>query len=191
MGLLTIFLLALGLSTDAFAVAVSNGMCSCEIRKKNAAATAIVFGFFQALMPVIGYYLGYSFYEFISRFQHWIALFLLSAIGFNMMMEALTERNHPEESCCSNHVFTSRNLILQGIATSIDALAAGVSFVAMQVNIVKASLLIGTTTFLCCYTGVYIGNKFGTILGIRARLFGGIILILLGIKLFLQHLLGN
>jgi putative Mn2+ efflux pump MntP len=187
MDFITLILLALGLSADAFAVSVTNGMCSRIITKKNALATAVTFGFFQGLMPLLGFILGKSFTEIISRFQHWLALFLLGAIGINMLVDAVKESKQPEESCKGKIIFTAKNLIIQGIATSIDALAAGVSFAVLKINIVSASLLIATVTFFCCALGVYIGKKFGALLGIRARLVGGIILIVLGLKIFIEN----
>lgn len=187
MDLLTLILIAFGLSADAFAVAVTNGMCSSKITKKNAFATALTFGLFQALMPVAGFLLGRTFSEFVSRFQHWVALFLLSFIGINMISDAVRERRNLEECCVTKNIFTAKNLILQGIATSIDALAAGVSFAIMENNILYASLLIGIITFVCCSFGVYIGRKFGTLLGLRARLSGGGLLILIGVRIFVEH----
>ncbi|HWT27314.1 MAG TPA: manganese efflux pump MntP family protein [Mobilitalea sp.] len=187
MDLLTLLLLALGLSADAFAVAITNGMCSTHLNKKNAVATAFTFGFFQALMPILGYFLGRTFSDFVNRYQHWVALFLLGAIGVNMISEVIKESKHPECMCTLKNIFNFKNLALQGIATSIDALAAGVSLAVLKMNIVQSALLIGGITFFCCLFGVYIGRKFGAFLGVRARLFGGIILIVLGLKIFIQH----
>lgn len=187
MGLFTLIFLALGLSADAFAVSVTNGMCSNKITKKNALDTALTFGFFQALMPVLGFFLGRTFSDFVSHFQHWIALFLLGFIGINMISDAIKEQKHPEDACKIKNVFTPKNLILQGIATSIDALAAGVSFAVMNINIASAALSIGTITFICSAVGVYIGRKFGFLLGIRAKFIGGITLIIIGLKIFIQY----
>lgn len=183
---LTLVLIALGLATDAFAVSLSNGMCARKITKKTVLATAFTFGFFQGVMPVLGYFLGCTFSEIVSRFQHWIALFLLCAIGINMIWDAIKDQRHPE-SCSTKEIFTVQNLILQGIATSIDALAVGVSFAVMNVNILTLAIVIGAITFLCCTFGVYIGRKFGSLLGIRARLFGGLLLIIIGLRIFIEH----
>jgi manganese efflux pump family protein len=188
MGFFTLVLLALGLSADAFAVSVSNGMCSCRATKKNALTTAVTFGFFQALMPVLGFILGKSFSDIIYRYHHWVALLLLSFIGINMISDAIKEWKNPEDVCSVTDLYSAKNLSLQGIATSIDALAAGVSFAAMQSNIITASLLIGVITMFCCAWGVLIGRKFGTLLGLRAKLIGGVILILIGVKIFCEHL---
>lgn len=186
MNLLTLILVAFGLSADAFAVAVTNGICCKRLTKKHVTATALSFGFFQGFMPFLGYVLGITFSEFISRYQHFVALFLLSAIGINMLEEVRREKKYPESTCSSKDIFTIKNLIFQGVATSIDALAAGVSFAAMEVNIIIASPLIGIITFLCCFVGVYIGRKFGALLGLRARLVGGILLILIGLHIFFE-----
>jgi len=186
MDLFTLIFLALGLSADAFAVSVTNGMCSNKVTKKNALETAFTFGFFQAAMPVLGFLLGRTFSDFISRFQHWVALFLLGFIGINMISEAIKERRNSNDVCSTKNIFTAKNLILQGIATSIDALAAGVSFAVMNINIVSAAFLIGIITFVCCMLGVYIGRKFGFLLGVRARMIGGILLILIGLRIFVE-----
>jgi len=186
MDLLTLILIALGLATDAFAVSLSNGMCARKVTKKTVFATAFTFGFFQAIMPVMGYLLGCSFSEIVRRFQHWVALLLLGAIGINMLVDAIKDQRNPE-SCSIKEIFTVQNLLMQGIATSIDALAIGVSFAVMNVNIITSALVIGIITFVCCSFGVYIGRKFGSLLGIRARLFGGILLILIGLRIFMEH----
>jgi len=185
MEFITLLLLAFGLSMDAFAVSITNGMCSSKVTKKHALITALTFGFFQALMPFLGFTLGQTFYGFISSYSHWIALILLSAIGINMIVDSIKERKQPDV-CCIQNVFSAKNLVVQGIATSIDALAAGISLAVMQINIYTAALFIGTVTFLCCGLGVFIGKKFGSLLGIRAKLFGGLILILIGLKIFIE-----
>ncbi len=186
MDLITRMLIGLGLSADAFAVAVTNGICSNRTNKKNVLATAVTFGFFQGLMPLLGFYLGKTFADIICRYQHYVALFLLTAIGINMITDAARERKQPEDICIVRNIYTARNLILQGIATSIDALAVGVSFAAMKVNIITASLLIGVITFFCCFLGVCIGKRFGALLGLRARLVGGILLIVIGLRIFAE-----
>ncbi len=187
MDLLTLILLALGLSADAFAVAVTNGIVSHRVTKKDALKTALFFGFFQGLMPLIGFTLGTTFAEFICRFQHWVALILLGAIGANMLTEAIKDWKSTEGTCTIMNIFTPKNLILQGIATSIDALAAGISLAVLDINIVTSSLLIGVITFFLCGFGVYIGKKFGSLLGVRARFVGGFILIAIGLKIFIEN----
>jgi len=188
MDLLTQILLGFCLAADAFAVSITNGMCNSQITKKNVSVTALTFGGFQAVMPILGYTLGNTFTGFISKYQHYIALILLGAIGLDMLVDAFREYKHPENVCGTKNIFTARNLILQGIATSIDALAVGVSLAAINANIATTSLIIGIITFICCAFGVYLGRRFGLLLGIRARLGGGILLILIGIKIFVEHL---
>lgn len=188
MDLLTQILLGFCLAADAFAVSITNGMCSSKITKENAFFTALTFGGFQALMPILGYLLGCSFTELVSKYQHYIALILLGFIGIDMLVDAIKEYKHPESVCGTKEIFTVRNLLLQGIATSIDALAVGVSLAAINANIISTSLIIGIITFFCCAIGVYIGRKFGLLLGIRARLGGGILLILIGIKIFIENI---
>lgn len=185
MDFITLVLLSLGLAADAFAVSLSDGMCSKHVTRHNAIAVATSFGFYQALMPVLGFFLGCTFADIIGKFQHWVALFLLSAIGINMIWDAMKEAKDPHNLPCKN-IFTAKNLTLQGIATSIDALAVGVSFAVIQANIVSSALVIGIITFICCLVGVLIGHKFGSILGCRAKIVGGILLILIGVRIFLK-----
>ncbi len=187
MDLLTLVLLALCLSADAFAVAVTNGMCSDKVTKRHAVMTALTFGFFQALMPVLGFTLGKAFWDIVCRYQHWIALLLLGAIGVNMLADTYKEWKSAEINCTNRNLFNSKNLIMQGIATSIDAMAAGVSIAVLNINILSAALLIGLITFVLCTFGVYIGKKFGSLLGLRAKLVGGIVLIAIGLKIFVEN----
>lgn len=187
MDLITLVLLALGLSADAFAVAVTNGMCSDKVTKRHAVMTAFTFGFFQALMPVLGFLLGRTFYDIICRYQHWVALLLLGAIGVNMLADTYKEWKNKESVCTNRNMFNAKNLIMQGIATSIDALAAGVSIAVLNINILSAALLIGLITFVLCIIGVYIGKKFGSLLELRAKLIGGIVLIMIGLKIFVEN----
>lgn len=187
MDFITIALLALGLSADAFAVSVTNGICSKKVTKKDAVLTALTFGFFQALMPVLGFILGNTFSDFVSRFQHWIALLLLGAIGVNMLSEVIKDWKNPELACPVINIFSAKNLIMQGVATSIDALAAGISLAVLDINIFASALIIGMITFFICLIGVEIGKRFGSMLGLRARLVGGIILIALGLKIFIEN----
>ncbi|CRZ34691.1 putative Mn2+ efflux pump MntP [Herbinix hemicellulosilytica] len=188
MDLITQILLGFCLAADAFAVSITNGMCSSQINQKNVLSTALTFGSFQAVMPLLGYTLSSTFTEIISKYQHYIALFLLSAIGINMVVDAIKEYKHPENVCSTKNIFAVGNLLLQGVATSIDALAVGVSLAAISANISTTSLIIGVVTFICCAVGVVIGRKFGLLLGIRAKLGGGILLILIGVKIFAEHM---
>lgn len=187
MDLLTVVLLALGLSADAFAVAVTNGLCSDKVTKKHAFLTALTFGFFQALMPTIGFFLGKTFSDIVCRYQHWVALFLLVAIGVNMLTDTYKEWKDKGVFCINRNIFSAKNLIMQGIATSIDALAAGVSIAVLNINIFSAAVMIGIITFFLCIIGVYIGKKFGSLLELRAKLIGGIVLILIGVKIFVEN----
>lgn len=189
MDFITQILLSFCLATDAFAVSITNGMCSYKVTKENVVSTAFTFGLFQGFMPILGFLLGNSFTDIISRYQHFIALFLLGAIGLNMIVDAIKDNKNPEGVCKTKNVFTTKNLIIQGVATSIDALALGVSLAAMDANITTTALLIGSITFICCSFGVYIGRKFGLLLGIRAKFGGGILLILLGIKIFIENII--
>lgn len=189
MDLLTLVLLALGLSADAFAVAITNGMCSNRVTKGHAIATAFAFGFFQALMPVLGFTLGRTFSDFVCRYQHWIALLLLGAIAINMLTDTFKEWKSAGtvSMCTTRNIFSVKNLLMQAIATSIDALAAGVSIAVLNINIVSAALLIGLITFILCMAGVYIGKKFGSLLGLRAKLIGGLVLLTIGLKIFIEN----
>lgn len=189
MDILTLFFLALGLSMDAFAVTISNGMCYRNVGKKEVVITAFAFGLFQMLMPIIGYFAGQTFSAFISSLDHWIALLLLGFIGGKMIRDAVKELRQPE-ICPMARTFTLQILLLQAIATSIDALAVGIGFAVMQVNIILASGFIGIITFTCCLFGAYLGNRFGLLLKQKAEIFGGGILVIIGLKIFLQHMLG-
>lgn len=189
MGTTTLFLIALGLSMDAFAVSVSNGMCFRNFGIKQIFAAAFSFGLFQMLMPIIGYFAGYTFSDAISSLDHWIALILLGAIGGKMIYDGITELRNPD-SCPAQRCFTVRVLLLQAIATSIDALAVGIGFAVMQVEIVHAAAFVGIITFTCCLLGSFLGHRFGMILGKRAEILGGIILVGIGVKIFIEHTLG-
>jgi len=189
MDIISLVLLALGLSADAFAVSVTNGMCSNgKITKRHAVYTAFTFGFFQALMPTLGFIFGRTFSDIVCHYQHWIALLLLGAIGINMLFDTYKEWKNPDADVCTvKDIFSIRNLVIQGIATSIDALAAGVSIAVLEIDIITAALIIGIITFVSCMVGVYIGKKFGSMLGLRAKLIGGIVLISIGLKIFIQN----
>lgn len=187
MGILTLFFLALGLAMDALAVSISNGMCYRGCSGRQAAAAAATFGIFQAVMPALGYAGGRMFSHAISSLDHWIALILLGAIGGNMVFEAVRSLGTEEESRGQKQRFSFRILLVQAVATSIDALAVGVSFALMQTNIALASVTIGVVTFVCCLLGGALGNRFGLLLGQRARLFGGLALMAIGLNIFVEH----
>ena len=183
MGLIELFLIAVGLSMDAFAVSVCKGLAMPKCTFKKAAIVGLWFGRFQALMPAIGYILGAQFQEAIASIDHWIAFVLLALIGGNMIHEALD--NDEEEADASLDVKT---MFLLAVATSIDALAIGITFAFLKVNIIPAVCFIGIVTFIISFAGVKIGNVFGARYKNKAEIVGGVILILLGLKILLEHL---
>ena len=183
MGLIELFLIAVGLSMDAFAVSVCKGLAMPKCTFKKAAIVGLWFGGFQALMPAIGYILGAQFQEAIASIDHWIAFVLLALIGGNMIHEALD--NDEEEADASLDVKT---MFLLAVATSIDALAIGITFAFLKVNIIPAVCFIGIVTFIISFAGVKIGNDFGARYKNKAEIVGGVILILLGLKILLEHL---
>ena len=183
MGLIELFLIAVGLSMDAFAVSVCKGLAMPKCTFKKATIVGLWFGGFQALMPAIGYVLGAQFQETIASIDHWIAFVLLALIGGNMIHEALD--NDEEEADASLDVKT---MFLLAVATSIDALAIGITFAFLKVNIIPAVCFIGIVTFIISFAGVKIGNVFGARYKNKAEIVGGIILILLGLKILLEHL---
>jgi len=183
MGITEIVLIAIGLAMDAFAVAICKGV---SIKKINWKATIIIglyFGAFQALMPLIGYLLGASFENLVTKIDHWIAFGLLSFIGANMIREAFEE---DEEHCTDN--INVKTMLVLAIATSIDALAVGITFAFLKVNLVLATIIIGIVTFVLCIIGTKIGNRFGNKYKNKAEFSGGLILILIGLKILLEHL---
>jgi len=182
MGLIELFLIAVGLSMDAFAVSVCKGLAMPKCTFKKVAIVGLWFGGFQALMPAIGYILGAQFQEAIASIDHWIAFVLLALIGGNMIHEAL---DNDEEADASLDVKT---MFLLAVATSIDALAIGITFAFLKVNIIPAVCFIGIVTFIISFAGVKIGNVFGARYKNKAEIVGGVILILLGLKILLEHL---
>jgi len=186
MGFLELFVIAVGLSMDAFAVAISKGLCMRKLSYKNAVIIGCFFGGFQALMPIIGYILGTQFKDSITSIDHWIAFVLLSLIGINMIRES---RSKDEVACENIDVSLSiKNMTVLSVATSIDALAVGITFAFLQVSIIPAVSIIGITTFVLSIIGVKIGHVFGTKFKSKAELVGGIILIIMGLKILFEHL---
>ena len=185
MGFFELFLIGIGLSMDAFAVAICKGLGMERINKRDALLLALFFGGFQALMPLTGYLLGSRFASYIERWDHWIAFVLLAFIGGNMIRES---REQEEEEAKHGGSIRYRELFTLAVATSIDALAVGVSFAFLGVRIAPAVTLIGCTTFVLTLVGVWVGNLFGSRYKSRAELTGGIILILIGVKMMLEHL---
>ncbi len=184
MSLFSLFLLAVGLSMDAFAVAVCKGLATPKITLKKACVVGLWFGAFQALMPTLGYMVGYRFQEKITAIDHWIAFVLLVFIGANMIRESFSKE---EEGANASLAF--KEMLLLAIATSIDALAVGVTFAFLpDIPILPAVSFIGVITFLLSALGMKVGNVFGTKYKARAELVGGIILILIGSKILIEHL---
>ena len=183
MGILEIVLISIGLAMDAFAVAVCKGLSMKKMEWKKAVIVAFYFGGFQALMPAIGFFLGVSFEELVTKVDHWIAFILLGIIGINMIKEAFDK-----EKETINDSIDIKTMIVLAIATSIDALAVGITFAFLKVDLLTAVTLIGVITFALSLIGVKIGNKFGDKYERKAELIGGIILILMGLKILLEHL---
>ena len=192
MGFTSILILAVALSMDAFAVAICKGLAMKKITFVKAAIVGAWFGIFQGLMPLIGYFLGSSFARFIEPVDHWIAFGLLALIGVNMLREALGKEEECECCECQDDSLAFKTMLVMAIATSIDALAVGVSFALGSfeggMTIFIAVAMIGVTTFLLSMGGVKVGNIFGAKYEKKAELAGGIILILLGIKILLEDL---
>lgn len=184
MNFLELFLIAIGVSMDAFAVSICKGLSVRDIRPGNAVAVGLWFGGFQALMPLIGYFLGVSFADMVAEVDHWIAFVLLLIIGGNMIKESFEN-----DSCDISAGFSAKSMFPLAIATSIDALAIGVSLAFLRVNIWSAILVIGLTTALFAACGVYIGKFFGCRFRSKAEFAGGIVLCCIGLKILLEHTL--
>lgn len=186
MDITSIFLIAVGLSMDAFAVSISNGIILKKVTIRDALKTGLFFGGFQALMPTIGWFAGMTFSNYIKNIDHWIAFVLLAFIGGNMIYESLkSKKDDNSEDKDPNSI---KVLLLMSIATSIDALAVGVSFAMVGTSIWEPALIIGSTTFVISAIGVFIGKKAGNLFKKKAEIFGGIILILIGSKMLIEHL---
>lgn len=183
MGFVELLLIAVGLAMDAFAVSVGKGMTLSRVTPRYALIAGAWFGGFQALMPVIGYFLGRSFASYVIEVDHWLAFGLLTLIGLNMIREAIWGDNEMQ-----NANFGVRTMLLMAIATSIDALAVGVSMAFIGVNIWMSAAVIGLVTLILSALGVYLGRIFGSRLGSKAGIVGGIILIAIGVKILVEHL---
>lgn len=183
MGVVELILVAIGLAMDAFAVSLGKGLTLKRVDSKFALVAGAWFGGFQALMPIIGYLLGRTFAGFVISVDHWIAFVLLALIGINMIRDTLwgDKEQHTSD-------FSTRSMFLMAVATSIDALAVGVTMAFLDVNIWIAATVIGVITFTLSAVGVVLGYRFGTLLGSKAGLLGGVILIGLGVKIILEHL---
>ena len=179
-----IFLLAVGVSMDAFAVSIGKGLSAKRVSWREALTVGLWFGGFQALMPVIGYYLGISFADLVTKVDHWIAFGLLLLIGGNMIRDALKgEDDKPVDSS-----FAFRTMLVLAIATSIDALAVGISFAFLGTDLWRSILIIGLTTFVFSAVGLLIGKKVGSRFHAGAEILGGVILIAIGVKILVEHL---
>lgn len=181
MGLFELFLIAVGLSMDAFAVSVCKGLATKQVGASNMLCIGLWFGVFQALMPLIGYFLGLNFQSMIESVDHWIAFLLLAAIGVGMIVES---RKMEQEDAC----YGAKAMFPLAVATSIDALAVGISFAVLDVDIVFSVVSIGVCTFFISASGLKIGSVFGSKFKSKAEVAGGIILILIGLKILFEHL---
>lgn len=184
MGFIELFLIAIGLSMDAFAVSICKGLNMKKINYIQSFIVALFFGFFQALMPIIGYFVSCSFQRYITSFDHWVSFILLGFIGGKMIYESFKG----DDDLMQNSGLDFKELLIMAIATSIDALMVGVTFAFLNVNIFMSASLIGVTTFTISFLGVVIGNIFGSRYKEKAEFLGGLILIFIGIKVLLDHL---
>lgn len=184
----TLLLMGVGLSMDAFAVSICKGLSMRKVNKKQCLVIGLFFGGFQALMPFIGWVLGSQFEQYITSIDHWVAFILLGFIGGKMVVEAIREKDEAVEVGKMDPPLDLKEMFILAIATSIDALAVGITFAFLQVPIVEAISIIGITTFVISVIGVYVGNFFGNRYKKKAELAGGIILILIGLKILLEHL---
>lgn len=203
MDIISIALIAVGLSMDAFAVSVSNGIIIKEVKLQHALKVGLYFGVFQALMPLAGWLAGSQFKEYITGIDHWIAFLLLAFIGGKMIHEAYNEdcevcdtgaevcevaiASQSEAIAVEDPLRMGRLLVL-AVATSIDALAVGISFAFLNVSILWSAVMIGLITFVICVAGVYIGKKCGCLFQKRAEIAGGVILVLIGVKILVEHM---
>ncbi len=185
--MISLFMLALGLAMDAFSVAVTDGVMVPDLKLRGALKIGAYFGVFQAVMPCIGYFLGVGLIRYIESIDHWIAFILLLIIGVNMIREAF-KNDDSEENSPPKDPLGNKTLFILAVATSIDALAAGVTLITMPQSIMVSALVIGTVSFVLSVAGVYIGKKCGDLFGNKAQVAGGIVLILIGTKILAEHL---
>jgi putative Mn2+ efflux pump MntP len=191
---LDLFFISIGLAMDAFAVSLTSGFIIKDLKLKNALKIGLFFGFFQFIMPILGWLAGINFSKYIEAFDHWIAFFLLGSIGVKMIYEALRKKKK-NDSDDNYKIYkdplNNKLLLVLAIATSIDALAVGVSLAAFGQDvlaILSAGLIIGIITFVISFAGVFLGKKFGSLFQKQAEIAGGVILILIGVKIFVEHL---
>ncbi|MBN1901893.1 manganese efflux pump [Candidatus Sumerlaeota bacterium] len=179
---LRIFIIAFALALDAFAVSVSCGFCMKQLHVRHALRISLSFGFFQALMPVIGWLAGFGMKQFIQGVDHWIAFILLAIIGGKMIWESKSLNPHKNK----REVIGNSRLFMLSIATSLDALAVGIILPFLQVSIIAAPVIIGIVTFSLCYSGIYLGNRFGHLFENKMEIIGGIVLILIGVEILIK-----
>ncbi len=184
MGIIELLLIALGVSMDAFAVALCKGLGMKRFRPRNAGIIALFFGVFQAAMPLLGWLLGRQFESYITAIDHWLAFGLLGLIGGKMLYEAFSAEDCPVDS---GETINYKRLVVLAIATSIDALAVGITFAFLQVRILPAVLFVGLITLGVSFLGVYVGHRFGAKLKQKAELMGGLVLIGIGTKILIEH----
>ena len=187
MGIVELLLTAIALSMDAFAVSVCKGLGMRRMRYDQAFVISLYFGVFQALMPLIGWLLGTSFSRYIQAFDHWIAFVLLAFLGGKMLWDVFHEKEDGEQESAERRL-DHRELFMLAIATSIDALAVGIAFACLDVNIWSSISIIGVTTLVISFAGVWIGNRFGNRFQKKAEIAGGLVLILIGVKILAEHL---
>jgi putative Mn2+ efflux pump MntP len=187
--LIAVVAIAVGLSMDALSVSIANGFMIRQLKFRQAFRIAFFFGFFQFFMPIIGWAAGRYFHSSIESFDHWIAFGLLLFIGFKMIIESRS-LDPADPECESRTCMHFPTLLLMSVATSVDALAVGISFAVLEVGILHPVLIIGILTFAMCIAGVYIGNKIGHLFENKLEIAGGIIIIGIGIKILVEHLLG-
>lgn len=188
MGIVELLLTAIALSMDAFAVSVCKGLGMRRMRYDQALVISLYFGVFQALMPLIGWLLGTSFSRYIQAFDHWIAFVLLAFLGGKMLWDVFHEKEDGEQESVERRL-DHRELFMLAIATSIDALAVGIAFACLEVNIWRSISIIGVTTLVISFAGVWIGNRFGNRFQKKAEIAGGLVLILIGVKILAEHLI--
>lgn len=193
MSFISIFMTGIGLSMDAFAVSLAKGICLKDNELKYSLRVSLFFGGFQALMPLLGWWVGRYFESYIKSFDHWIAFILLAIIGGKMLIEAIKELKPTEDTEiaveCERDEFSYKKLTILAIATSIDALAVGVSFAFLSVSIIPSITIIGITTFVLSFFAVFLGKKLGEYMQSYAEIIGGVILIGIGIKILIEHLM--
>ncbi|MDD6213961.1 MAG: manganese efflux pump MntP family protein [Firmicutes bacterium] len=183
--IISVFLIAIGLAMDAFSVAVTDGIVIGRVKARQAIKIGLFFGVFQFFMPCIGFLLGTAFARYIKAFDHWVAFILLVFVGGKMIFEALTEKDEAE---AVKDPLSNKTLTVLAIATSIDALAVGVTFATVEIPLFAAAAIIGVVAFVLSFAGVYIGSKCGNLFGNKAEIAGGVVLVGIGVKILVEHL---